>query len=134
MTPDEVKRLRVLLAYLDRWQAAHEFWLKWIDTEYDRRLAQFVSFRIKAEDRLLHAGDGLKYSERRVDATTAAGDRAKRKMLERCNEIYAAIVMKGQDAFAISGRRDRAGIYRGNIERAFRRIAVKALREAFDAR
>lgn len=131
LTPEQLERLRKLLAYMDRWQAAHKAWLKWIDGEYARRLGAFKAFRRQAQDKLIESAGGLKFNDRRVDGHTRGGIRAKRKMLRSANQVYAAVVLKGQQVFAVSGKRDAAGIFRGNIEPAFKRQALKALLDCF---
>jgi hypothetical protein len=132
MTKAEFNRLEKLLRYLDRWTAAREKWNAWIDAEYARRLKLYKAFRTKAEGKLLDASKVLKYRDGRVDIMSAAGARAKWKFRQSCDQIFIAIVLKGQSLFGIKqGRADKAHIgTKQDIDAQFEKIARKALRQA----
>ena len=133
MTRRDVKRLRALLEYLDRWQAAHNAWLDWVDREYAARMARYISFRAKAHGKLIEAADALQFKDGRVDNWSRAGDRAKWKFREDATRIFAAVVLEGQSRFGIRGKRDAAGVFIGNVDPDLKKRAAAALRKSFNA-
>lgn len=128
--PVDVDKLKYLVDYLDQWQTAHRRYSDWIDGQYERRLADWEKFRGRANDQLLRAVNTLKYVDGRVDPDSRAGAAAKARVLDRANQIYAATVMKGQDLFGITGKRDRGGIFRGGIKPGLSRLTATALENA----
>lgn len=119
---------------MDQWALAQIDWLDWIDQQWKARLQAWQSERDKARTTITNALDALPYDkDGRVRNIGGNSLQARRKFRATMDRALVRSIRAGYDIFQISGQRNDAGVYVGNVKPDFRAAVRTRLRDSFNA-